>query len=96
MIASNERHRKLLLLQGIDLENGARTGAAPPLPPPSDMRQLHSNPIAVSGRGHTRKQINSFDAVIHMQESPPHKRFLVGCSSPFTRLAEYLTALHAW
>ena len=23
-----------------------------------------------------------------MQESPPHKRLLVGCSSPFTRLAE--------
>ena len=30
------------------------------------------------------------------QESPPHKRFLVGCSSPFTRLAQQRTALHAW
>ena len=29
------------------------------------MRQLHSNPIG--------KQINSFDAVIHMQQSPPHE-----------------------
>ena len=31
--------------------------------------------------------------------SPPHKRFLVswiGCSSPFMRLAEHLTALRAW
>ena len=34
------------------------------------MRQVHGNPIAVSGRGHTGKQINSFDAAIHMQESP--------------------------
>ena len=52
------------------------------------MRQLHSNPIAVSGNGDTGKQINSFDAVVLMQESPPRKRLLVGCSSPFTRLAE--------
>ena len=35
----------------------------------------------------------SFDAVIHLQERPPHKRFLVGCSSPFMRLAEHLTAI---
>ena len=41
------------------------------------MRQLHSNPIAVSGSGHSGKQINSFDAVIRRQESPPHKRFLL-------------------
>ena len=34
---------------------------------------------------------HSFYAVIHMQESPPHKRFLVGCSSPFIRLAEHLS-----
>ena len=46
------------------------------------MRQLHSNPIAVPGSGHTGEQINLFDAVIHMQESPPQMRFLVGCSSP--------------
>ena len=52
--------------------------------------------IAVFGSGHTRKQINSVDAVIHTQESPPHKRFLLGCSSPFMRLAELLTALRAW
>ena len=26
--------------------------------------------------------INPFDAVIHMQVSPLHKRFFVGCSSP--------------
>ena len=38
----------------------------------------------------------SFDAVIHMQENPPQKRFLAGCSSPFMRLAKHLTALRAW
>ena len=58
--------------------------------------QLHSMPIAVSGSGHTGKQIYSFDAVIHMQESPPHKRFLVGCSSPSMRLVQHLPALGAW
>ena len=36
---------------------------------------------------HDGKQINSLDDVIHMQESPPHNRILVGCSSPFMRLA---------
>ena len=30
------------------------------------------------------------------RQSPPHKRFLVGCSSRFMRLAEYLTALRVW
>ena len=39
---------------------------------------------------------NSVDAVIHMQESPPQKRFLVGCSSPFMRLTQHLTVLRAW
>ena len=43
------------------------------------MRQLHTNPIAVSASGHTAKQIDSFDVAIRMQECPPHKRFLVGC-----------------
>ena len=41
-------------------------------------------------------KINSLDAVINMQETPPQKRFVVGCSSPFVRLAEHLTALRAW
>ena len=50
----------------------------------------------VSGSGHTGTQINSFDAVIQTQESPFHKRLLVGRRSPFTRLAEHLTALRAW
>ena len=36
-------------------------GFAPP-------RQLHNIPIAVSGSGHTGKQIKQFDAVIHKQE----------------------------
>ena len=44
------------------------------------MRQLRSNLIAVGGSGHTGKQINAFDAVIHMQESPHHKRFLQASS----------------
>ena len=57
---------------------------------------LSSIPIAVSGSGRTRKQLDSFDAVIHMQERPPTKRFLVGCSSPFMRLAQLITALRAW
>ena len=54
-----------------------------------------SSPIAVSGSGDTGKQIESFDAVNHIQGSPSHKRFLVGCSSPFMRLAERPTALRA-
>ena len=37
-----------------------------------------------------------FEAATHMQESPPHRRFLVECSSRFIRLAEHLTALHVW
>ena len=39
--------------------------------------------------------INSFDAVIHSQECPSHKRFLVGCSSPFMRLPQHLPGLQA-
>ena len=40
------------------------------------MRQLHGNPMAVSGSGHSGKQINSFDAVIHMQEKSASNAFL--------------------
>ena len=36
------------------------------------------------------------DAVIHMQENPPLKLFLVGCSSPFLRVTKQLTAIRAW
>ena len=39
--------------------------------------------------GTPQKQIHSSDAVIHTQESPPQERFLVGCSSPFMRLAQH-------
>ena len=46
-------------------------------------------------RGHTGKQTDLTDAVIYIQESPPHRRFLVECSSPFMRLAQRLTALRA-
>ena len=59
------------------------------------MRQLHSNLTAVSGSAHTGKQIDSFDAVIHMQENPPQEWFLVGCSSPYLRFVERLSALRA-
>ena len=44
----------------------------------------------------TRKQINEFNTAIHTQESPPHKWFLVGCSSPVKRLAKHLTTPCAW
>ena len=33
---------------------------------------------------------------LHMQENPPQKRFSVGYSSPFMRLAQHLTTLRAW
>ena len=64
-----------LLRTGGMFGSGSAYGKAP-------TRVLHSIPIAVSGSGHIGTQINSFDAVILMQESPPHKRFLVECSSP--------------
>ena len=42
------------------------------------------------------QKINQFiDAVVHVQENLPQKRSLVGCSSPFMRLAQYPTALRA-
>ena len=44
---------------------------------------------------HRERAPDIFGAVIHIQESPPHKRFIVGCRSPFMRLAEHLTALRA-
>ena len=50
--------------------------------PPYGHTSTAMHDMSVSGSGHTGKQVNSFDTVIHMQESPPHKRFLVGCSSP--------------
>ena len=60
------------------------------------MKKLHSKTIAVSVYEDAGQQINTFAAVIHMQESPPHKQFLVGCSSPFKRLAEHLALLRTW
>ena len=41
-------------------------------------------------------EIINFHTVVHMQESPPREQFLVRPSSPFMRLAEHLTAPHAW
>ena len=40
------------------------------------MRPLHSNLNAVCASGHIGKQINSFDAVIHMQEKSASNAFL--------------------
>ena len=39
----------------------------------------------------------SLEAIINTRyASLPYKRFLVGCSAPFMRLAQHLTALRAW
>ena len=60
-------------------------------------RQLHCNPTAVSKSGHTGKlSIHSTLPSIRMRERPPHKWFFVEWSSPFMRLAEYLSALRGW
>ena len=54
------------------------------------MRQLHSNPIAVSGSDDTAKKINSFDVVIYMQQAVFSRM-----QPTLIRLAEYLTVLRA-
>ena len=54
-------------------------------------RQLHSIPIAVSGSGRAGKQVKSFDAVIHMQESA-HK---VPQSASQAALSRMQLTLHA-
>ena len=62
-------------------------------------RSYVANPlIAVSGSSHTRNINKSIDdAVIHVQKRPPQKRlFLLGCSSPFMRLAPNLAVIRAW
>ena len=46
----------------------------------------------LNGRKRAPPPANSFDAVIHMQETPRHNRIFVGRSSPFVRLAEHLGA----
>ena len=53
------------------------------------------HPTSPAG-GHTGKQINSFDAVVHQEESPLHKRFLEECSLLLMRPAQHLTTLRAW
>ena len=52
-------------------------------------------PLPPSGSGHPpeNKSIHS-TLPSNMQESPPQKRFLVGCR--FERLAKHVTALRAW
>ena len=65
-------------------------------------RQLHSNTHCCLWSGHTRKQSNQLalssisKKVGTKCRSPSYERFLEGCSSPFMRLAERLTALRAW
>ena len=89
--------RKIFATNGKFVERFFSWGPPPSLPIKKEAKK-QPPAIAVSGSGHTRKQSNSFDAVIHVQESPPHKRFLrvVGCNSNFMRLAQHLTALRAW
>ena len=63
----------------------------------SQIENVYSTKRVITlSHGHTGKHVNSFHAVIHMRGSSPHERFLAGCSSPFMRLAEHLTALRAW
>ena len=45
-------------------------------------RQLHNTPIALSESGHSGNETNC-----HPYTGPPHMWFLVGCNSPFMRLA---------
>ena len=59
-------------------------------------------PFAVSGVATSENKVVLIGAVIHKQESrhkvqrPSYERFLEGCSSPFMRLAEHVTARRAW
>ena len=62
----------------------AHMGAAP-------KRRLLSIPIAGSGSGHTRKQPNSFEAVIHIHESTPKVR----TSSSQVVLSKMQLTIHA-
>ena len=63
---------------------------------------LHSNTHCCLWSGHTRKQSNSLALSSVSTTSgtrcrcPSYERFLKGCSSPFTRLADHLTALRTW
>ena len=56
-----------------------------------------AHPVLVSGFGNPGKQVKPFDAAMHTCKevhtrgrSPPHKRLIIGCRSPFRRLAEPL------
>ena len=59
-------------------------------------RYLRSKPIACLWKWPHQKINQLIDAVSHVQENAPQKRFVVGCSPPFMRLAQHLTALRAW
>ena len=84
--------------------NGQSTKASnnneyPSPPRKAPTRQLHSNTHCCLWSGPTRKQSNSLalssinKKVGTRCRSPSDERFLEGCSSPFMRLAEHLTAL---
>ena len=66
-------------------------------------RQLHNNTHSLlSLEWQHKKTSNSVvlssisKKIGTMSRSPSHEQLLQGCSSPFMRLAEYLTALRAW
>ena len=56
---------------------------------------LVSKPIALWKRPYQKIYL-LIDAVIRMKGMSSQKGFLVGCSSPFMRLAQHLAALCAW
>ena len=69
-----------VLVVGRDTEIRAREAAKESLILGAVVNSKHAS-LAVTTA--PRPSLNSLDAVMRMQESPPRKRFLVGCSSPF-------------
>ena len=60
-------------------------------------RQLHATPIGVSGSGHAGYYISSLKLdIVYTQVRASQVSLLIGCSSPFMRLLEHITALGAW
>ena len=77
-----------------------RTGGATSRPPPpqSSRRTYRVNLIATPENESVRSTLSSIRKEVRLTRcrNPPRNRFLVGRSSPFTRLAEHRTALRAW
>ena len=64
-------------------------------------RQLHGNTRCFFWSGHIRKHntlaLSSISKKVGTRcRSPSYEWFFEGCSSPFMRLADHLTALRAW